>query len=68
MPVKVLFPRLDGKLRIKVYSDVAFRNMLDGISSGHGHIVFLANEKDKAVPLNWISNKVKQVVGSTMVA
>ena len=67
-PIKILFPRLSGNLRVEVYSDAAFRNLPDQISSGRGHIVFLANEKNKAAPLGWNSNKVKRVVGSTIAA
>ena len=67
-PIKILFPRLSGNLRVEVYSDAAFRNLPDQISSGRGHIVFLANEKNRAAPLGWNSNKVKRVVGSTIAA
>ena len=67
-PIKVLFPRLTGRIRVEVYSDAAFRNLPDQISSGRGHIVFLANEKNRAAPLGWNSNKVKRVVGSTIAA
>ena len=67
-PVKLLFPKVTGVLRIVVYSDSAFTNLPDQISSGCGHIIFLAGGGDCAAPLAWSSNKVKRVVGSTIAA
>ena len=68
-PTKLLFPKIGGNLCIVTYSDAAFRNLPDQISSGGGHIVFLTNEKEEeAAPLAWTSNKVKRVVGSTLAA
>ena len=67
-PTKVLFPKLVGNLKIITFSDAAFRNLPDQISSGRGHIVFLAGENGKVAPLGWNSNKIKRVVGSTLAA
>ena len=67
-PVKLLFPKITGGLKIVIYSDAAFRNLPDQISSGRGHIVFLTGGGGQAAPLGWTSNKVKRVVGSTVAA
>ena len=66
--VRLLFPKITGGLRMVIYSDAAFRNLPDQISSGRGHIVFLAGEGGRAAPLGWTSNKVRRVVGSTVAA
>ena len=67
-PVKLLFPKITGSLKIVVYCDAAFRNLPDQISSGRGHVVFLTGAGGRAAPLGWTSNKVKRVVGSTVAA
>ena len=68
-PFKILFPRVGGKLRLVTYSDAAFRNLPDQISSGGGHVIFLTNEEEReAAVLAWSSNKIKRVVGSTLAA
>ena len=64
----ILFPRLSGKLPMKTYSDASFANLVDEVSSGRGHIIFLVDEEQRAAPLNWTANKVKQVVSSTLAA
>jgi hypothetical protein len=66
--VAILFPRLKGELRIVTYSDASFANLTDGVSSGRGHVIFLADEQNHAAPLNWTTNKVKRVVHSTLAA
>ena len=67
-PTKVLFPKIAGGLRMVVYSDAAFQNLPDQISSGRGHIVMLAGSGGRAAPLGWTSNKVRRVVHSTVAA
>ena len=49
-----------------MYSDAAFGNLPDGISSGRGHNVFLSDQHNNTSPIGWNSNKVKRVVGSTI--
>ena len=67
--VSILFPRLSGKeVSIKTYSDASFANLIDGVSSGRGHVVFLVDESDRCSPLHWTTNKVKRVVHSTLAA
>ena len=67
-PTKVLFPKISGSLKIVVYSDAAFQNLPDQISSGRGHIVMLAGSGGRTAPLGWTSNKVRRVVHSTVAA
>ena len=67
--VAILFPRLSAeKLSIRTYSDASFANLIDGVSSGRGHVIFLVDENNQAAPLHWTSNKVKRVVNSTLAA
>ena len=67
--VSILFPRLSaGKLSIRTYSDASFANLIDGVSSGRGHVIFLVDDHDQSSPLHWTSNKVKRVVNSTLAA
>ena len=65
-PTRVKFPKLGTNLKLVVYSDAAFGNLPDGISSGRGHNVFLSDQHNNTSPIGWNSNKVKRVVGSTI--
>ena len=69
-PVKLFFPALAGQFQIITFSDAAFRNLPDQISSGRGHIIFLrgSDSGDHVAPVAWNANKVKRVVGSTIAA
>ena len=67
-PTKLLFPKITGGLKIVVYSDAAFQNLPDQISSGRGHILMLAGQGGRGAPLGWASNKVRRVVASTVAA
>ena len=52
-----------------MFSDRAFANLPDKISSGSGHIVFITGSAGEgAAPIAWTSNKVKRVVESTPAA
>jgi hypothetical protein len=66
--VKVAFPKLTGDLRIVTFSDAAFKNLPDMVSSGRGHILFQMGKGLQCAPLAWTSNKVRRVVGSTLAA
>ena len=67
--VEILFPRLSkNELSIRTYSDASFANLIDGVSSGRGHIIFLVDEQNRCAPLHWTTNKVKRVVHSTLAA
>ena len=50
-PVKMLFPKITGGIRIVLYSDKAFANLPDQISSGCGHIIFMTGGGNNAAPL-----------------
>ena len=69
-PLTLIYPKLAGELSLVTYSDAAFRNLPDQVSSGRGHIIFLQGERsgNRAAPIAWASNKVKRVVGSTIAA
>ena len=41
-PVKLLFPKITGKLSLVTYSEAAFQNLPDQTLSGRGHIIMLA--------------------------
>ena len=66
--ITVLFPRLTGKVSIQTHSDASFANLVDTVSSGRGHVIFLVDEYQQAAPLSWTANKVKRVVSSTLAA
>ena len=66
--VHLRYPKLTGSLKLVTFCDAAFRNLPDQISSGTGHIVFLADSQGRSAPLGWKSNKAKRVVGSTVAA
>jgi ribonuclease HI len=65
----VFFPDLGNikDVRLCVFTDAAFGNLNDGVSSTAGYVVF-AVSKDKACPLSWKSNKIKRIVRSTLAA
>ena len=53
-PVKIMFPKIEGNLEIAVYSDGAFANLPDKISSGSGHVVFVTGTVGEiAAPIAW---------------
>ena len=64
----ILFPKLSGDVVIQAFSDASFANLIDGVSSGRGQIIFLADWENRAAPLTWTANKVKRVVSSTLAA
>ena len=66
--ISILFPRLSGKLSIITHSDASFANLIDTVSSGQGHVVFLADEQQRVAPISWSANKIKRVVSSTLAA
>lgn len=64
----IVFPKLKGSLKFITHSDASFANLIDGVSSGRGHVIFLTDEANKAAPLGWTTNKVRRVVTSTLAA
>jgi hypothetical protein len=65
----VFFPDIGSlkNVRLCVFTDAAYGNLSDGVSSTAGHVVF-AIGADKACPISWKSNKIKRVVRSTLAA
>ena len=69
--VSIKFGRLIDNLdnvSIMTWSDAAFANLLDRVSSGAGHVILLVDTNKKCCPLAWTANKVKRVVKSTVAA
>ena len=64
----VMFRKIQSKPMIVSWSDAAFANLQDQVSSGCGYVIFLADEMGNCCPLVWQSNKVKRVVKSTLAA
>jgi hypothetical protein len=65
----VFFPDIGqlDKVRLCVFTDAAYGNLCDGVSSTAGYVVF-AIGTDKACPISWKSNKIKRVVRSSLAA
>ena len=65
----IFFPFLDGEAEIKlvVFSDAAYHNLDDKISSVMSYIIFCV-QGEKCCPLAWKTNKVKRVVTSSLAA
>ena len=55
------------KVKIVVYSDASFANLMDGGSQG-GYVIFLQGETGKYLPISWQSKRIKRVVKSTLAA
>ena len=64
--VKVMFRKLSGRKTILSWSDGAFANLQDRVSSGAGHVIVLVDSDGYCCPLGWSANKVKRVVKSTL--
>ena len=60
--------KMNNNLKIVTYSDGSFRNLCNGVSSGSGKVVFLVDELRHCCVVTWNSNKLKQVVDSTLAA
>ena len=65
----VFFPDIGSmtQVRLCAFTDAAYGNLSDGVSSTAGYVVFAVG-RDKACPLSWRSNKIKRVVRSTLAA
>ena len=66
--VAIFFRKFSSEPRIVAWSDAAFANLQDGVSSGCGYLILLADDEGNCCPLAWKSNKVKRVVKSTVAA
>ena len=56
------------QMKILVWSDAAFANLSDKVSSGGGYVIFLVDSSLNCAPLCWKTNKIKRVVRSTLAA
>ncbi|KAJ8039823.1 hypothetical protein HOLleu_13945 [Holothuria leucospilota] len=54
-------------LRLILYNNASLGNLPDGGSQG-GHIIFLARENGKAVPIAWQPKRIRRVVRSSLSA
>ena len=69
--VGVFIPNLGdfGNWKLIVFTDAAFANLFDKVSSASGYIVFLVDSNLNCSPLCWKSaNKIKRKVRSTLAA
>ena len=66
--VTIMFRKLCAPVRLLSWSDAAFANLQDGVSSGAGHVIILMDDNGHCCPLAWNTNKVKRVVKSTLAA
>ena len=68
--VIMMFPGLviDEKLKLILYTDSAYKNLCDGMSSCAGYIIFLLDCHNRCCPLEWKSNKIRRIVNSTLAA
>ena len=68
--ITIRFPCLGkpNEMRILLFSDVAYANLIDGVSSTEGYIILLAVSNGRCCPLAWCSKKIRRVVKSTIAA
>ena len=67
-PTFILFPKLNlTETNLMLFADASFNNLANCGSQG-GHIIFLTDNHNLAVPLQWTSNRIKRVVRSTLAA
>ena len=57
----------EENVKIFVYSDSSFGNLLDGSSQG-GYTILLADDKGHFLTLTWQSKKIRRIVRSTIAA
>ena len=68
---ELLFPNLGSNedWMILCFTDAAFGNLNDGVSSTGAHVIFLVNRKSgRCATLDWQANKIRRVVRSTLAA
>ena len=67
--VVLKFPNIGNLHKCKIinYSDASYRNLPNEGSQG-GFIIFLANEHNEVIPIQWQSRKIKRIVRSTLAA
>ena len=68
--ISIRFPCLGkpNEMRILLFSDAAYANLIDGVSSAEGYIILLAGSNGRCCPLAWCNKKIRRVVKSTIAA
>ena len=56
-----------ASLKMVVFADASYANLPDGGSQG-GHMIYLADKHNRAVPLAWSSKRIRRIVRSTLSA
>ena len=66
--ITIRFPCLGkpNEMRILLFSDAAYANLIDGVSSAEGYIIPLAGSNGRCCPLAWCSKKIQHVVKGTI--
>ena len=54
--------------RLLLFTDAAFANLPDGVSSTQAYIIFVVDDQGQCCPVDWKSNKIARVVRSTLAA
>ena len=67
-PSVIFFPKLTKKWKLVVFTDAAFANLPDKVSSTSSYVILLVDEHYKCCPLEWRSKKIKRVVKSSLAA
>ena len=68
MSIRIPCFKNSDQWKILVWSDAAFANLSDKVSSGGGYVIFLVDSSLNCAPLCWKTNKIKRVVRSTLAA
>lgn len=65
----IFYPNMNGngELEILVFSDAAFHNLNDKMSSTLGYVI-LCRKDDRCCVLDWQTNKIKRIVHSSLAA
>ena len=56
-----------SRCKLVTFSDASYGNLADGGSQG-GHIIFICNNSNKVIPLQWQSKRIRRIARSTMAA
>ena len=66
----IIFPKLQdiSGWKLLLFTDAAFGNLPDGVSSTQAYVIFLVDQRGKCCPVEWKSNKIRRVCRSTLAA
>ena len=66
----ITFPKLHSMAgwRLVLFTDAAFANLPDGVSSTQAYIIFVVDEHGRCCVVEWRSNKIQRVARSTLAA